>query len=369
MTGLRMRLQNTSGFGPADGYTEGLMEYSRLGNTGLVVSRLAFGVMTFGSSKGIFAAVSKVDQPLADRLVAKTLEAGVNFFNTADVYTEGQSEAMLGKALGARRKDVVISTKVGFRTGEALVHQGLSRRHILASAEASLRRLGTDYIDVFLAHRPDPHTPVEETIEALDQLVEQGKVRYVGFSNWSAWVAATAVGIQERRGWARFRAAELYYSLLGRDVEHELLPFLQHAGIGLLVWSPLAGGFLTGKYTREHPDGDGGRLTSVNLLPYDREQAHAVVDRLREIAAAHNSSPSQVALGWLLAKPAVSAVLIGANKMEQLQDNLAAADLQLAAEEVASLDELTAPTPVYPNWFAARAFDAPVREALASKRP
>ncbi|MGH9646408.1 MAG: aldo/keto reductase, partial [Bryobacteraceae bacterium] len=188
------------------------MQYSRLGDTGLIVSRLAFGAMTFGTGKGPFAAVSKVGAELADQIIGKTLDAGINFFNTADGYTGGQSEEMLGKALGARRKDVVVSTKCGFRSGEALLHQGLSRQHILASAEGSLKRLGTDYIDVYLVHRVDPYTPVEETVGALDDLVRQGKVRYVGFSNWPAWMAATAVGIQKQHGFARFRAAEMYYS-------------------------------------------------------------------------------------------------------------------------------------------------------------
>ena len=191
---------------------------------------------------------------------------------------------MLGKALGARRKDVVVSTKCGFRSGEPLLHQGLSRQHILASAEGSLKRLGTDYIDVYLVHRVDPHTPVEETVDALDDLVRQGKVRYVGFSNWPAWMAATAVGLQKQHNYARFRAAEMYYSLVGRDVEYDIVPFLENAGIGMMVWSPLAGGFLTGKYTRENPQGDGGRLTGFDMLPYDREKGHTVVDKLREIA-------------------------------------------------------------------------------------
>src|SRR5436190_993557 len=249
------------------------MQYTRLGDTGLIVSRMAFGAMTFGSVEGtVFAAISKVDQKLANELVAKALDAGINHFNTADVYTGGQSEEFLAKALGKRRKDVVISTKVGFRSSEALIHQGLSRHHILESADDSLRRLGSDYIDVYLVHRRDPHTPVEETAEALDALVKAGKVRYIGFSNWPAWLAAKTIGIQIQRGLARFKAAELYYSLVGRDLEHELVPFVQDAGIGVLVWSPLAGGFLTGKYTRENPKGDGGRLNSFDMLPYDKEK-------------------------------------------------------------------------------------------------
>jgi aryl-alcohol dehydrogenase-like predicted oxidoreductase len=341
------------------------MQYTRLGDTGLVVSRLAFGAMTFGSSQGIFAAVAKVGQDLATELVAKSLDAGINFFNTADVYTAGQSEEMLGKALGTRRKDVVIATKVGFRSSEPLIHQGLSRRHILDSADASLKRLNTDYLDVYLVHRMDLHTPVEETLDALDYLVRQGKVRYVGFSNWPAWFASKAVGLQKQHGWARFRAAELYYSLVGRDIEHDIVPFVKDAGIGIMVWSPLAGGFLTGKYTRENPKGDGGRLTGFDMLPYDREKGHAVVDRLKALGAAHQATSAQVALAWLLAKPHVTSILLGANKMSQLEDNLGASQVKLTTEQVAELDELTAPTPIYPNWFTARTADVPVKDALA----
>jgi aryl-alcohol dehydrogenase-like predicted oxidoreductase len=340
------------------------MQYARLGDTGLVVSRLAFGAMTFGTGKGPFAAVSKVGPELADQIIGRTLDAGINFFNTADGYTGGQSEELLGKALGARRKDVVVSTKVGFRTGEALLDQGLSRQHIFASAEGSLKRLGTDYIDVYLVHRVDVNTPVEETVGALDDLVRQGKVRYVGFSNWPAWMASKAVGIQKRHGGARFRAAEMYYSLVGRDVEYDVVPFLEDAGIGMMVWSPLAGGFLSGKYTRENPQGDGGRLTGFDFLPYDREKGYAVIDKLREIAKAHNASPAQIALAWLLRKRGVTSILVGANKIAQLDDNLGAVKIQLAAEQMSQLDELTAPGPVYPHWFTARVQDPPVTEAL-----
>jgi aryl-alcohol dehydrogenase-like predicted oxidoreductase len=344
------------------------MQYNRLGDTGLIVSRLAFGAMTFGSAQGtIFEAISRVDQKLANQLVARALDAGINHFNTADVYTGGQSEEFLAKALGSRRKDVVISTKVGFRSGEALIHQGLSRHHILDSAEESLRRLGTDYIDVYLVHRVDSHTPVEETADALDRLVKSGKVRYAGFSNWPAWMAAKTVGIQRERSWARFRAAEVYYSLVGRDLEHELVPFVQDAGIGVFVWSPLAGGFLTGKYTRDNPKGDGGRLNAFDMLPYDKEKGHQVVDRLRAIAATHKATPAQVALAWVLSKPFVSSVLLGANSMPQFEDNLGAADLAIRKEDLAALDEFTTPAPIYPNFFSARVVDEPVRKAMSAR--
>ena len=328
------------------------------------MSRLAFGAMTFGTGQGPFASVSKVDAALADQMIGKTIDAGINHFNTADGYTGGQSEEMLGDALGARRKDVVISTKVGFRSAPAMLHQGLSRQHILASCEGSLRRLGTDYIDVYLVHRVDLNTPVEETAAALDSLVQQGKVRYVGFSNWPAWMAAKAVEVQKATGAAQFRAAELYYSLLGRDFEFDLEPFVHDAGIGVFVWSPLAGGFLTGKYTRENPQGDGGRLTGFDMLPYDRPKAHDLMDHMRTLAASYNVSPAQIALAWLLTKRTIASVLIGANKLAQLDDNLNAVNVKLSAEDLAKLNELTAPALPYPHWFTQRVQDQQVMTAL-----
>lgn len=340
------------------------MQFSRLGNTGLLVSRFALGAMTFGSAEGPMAAVAKLDQSGADRLVSTAVDAGINFFNTADAYTGGQSESMLARALGGRRKDVIIATKVGFRTGEALVHTGLSRHHIIGSAEESLRRLATDYIDLYLVHRVDPYTPIEETLEALNDLVRQGKVRYIGFSNWPAWQAALAIGLQRQHNWARFKAAEVYYSLVGRDVEHEIIPLAHEAEFGLLIWSPLASGFLTGKYTRDNPQGDGGRLTGFDILPYDRERGYVLLDSMRSIAAAHNATAAQVAIAWLLTRSAVTSVLLGASKLSQLEDNLAAAKLRLSADELKALDELTRPTPIYPNWFNLNIFDAQAKAAL-----
>jgi aryl-alcohol dehydrogenase-like predicted oxidoreductase len=352
------------------------MQYARLGDTGLLVSRLAFGAMTFGEAAAGsgFAAIYKVDQAGADRLVGRALDAGVNFFNTADAYADGRSEEMLGRALGDRRRDAVVATKVGNRTGAALTRQGLSRAHVIGACEDSLRRLGTDYLDVYLVHRLDPHTPVEETLGALDDLVRAGKVRYVGFSNWPAWLAAKSVGLQRARGWAPFRAAEMYYSLVGRDLEHEVVPFCEDAGVGVMVWSPLAGGFLSGKYTRQDPTGGGGRLTGFDFLPFDRERGYDLVERLRAVAAAHETpagpaTPAQVALAWLLTRPAVASVLVGASRPEQLDDNLRAADLALTADDLRALDEATTPAPVYPGWFNAKVFDAAAREALGGSSP
>ena len=340
------------------------MQYSRLGNSGLIVSRLAFGAMTFGKGQGPFAEVSKVDAELADRMIGRALDAGVNHFNTANGYTGGQSEQMLAKALGAKRKDVVISTKVGFRTDPAMLHQGLSRQNILASCDDSLKRLDTDYIDIYLVHRVDVNTPIEETVSALEALVQAGKVRYVGFSNWSAWMAAKAVGIQNKLGASQFRAAELYYSLVGRDFEHDLEPFCRDAGIGVMVWSPLAGGLLSGKYTRENPKGDGGRLSSLDFIPHDKDRAYTILDELHAIAKEHQASPAQVSLAWLLTKPTVASVLVGANKFPQLEDNLAAVDLKLSEDEVKKLDEMSATASPYPNWFIGRTQDPQVMEGI-----
>ncbi len=341
------------------------MRYARLGDTGLIVSKLALGAMTFGEGKGGFAAsVYKVDQAGADRLVSAALDAGVNYFNTADAYAGGQSEQMLGRALGSRRAEAIIATKVANRMGPALIDQGLSRRQILACADASLRRLATDWIDVYLVHRLDPYTPLEETLQALQSLVSAGKVRYIGFSNWPAWLAAKAIGIQRANGWEPFRAAEMYYSLVGRDLEHEVVPFALDAGVGVQVWSPLAGGFLSGKYSRENPTGGGGRLSGFDFIPFDRDRGYALAERLRGMAKALNATPAQLAIAWLLDRPAVSSVLIGASTPAQLTDNLSAAQITLSEADRAELDAMTAPAASYPGWFTERLFDAKVREAL-----
>ena len=341
------------------------MQYARLGETGLIVSRLALGSMTFGAGVGIFASVAKVDQRGANDLVARAIDGGINFFNSADVYAGGESERILGKAIGGKRADVVIATKVGNRMSPALIDAGLSRRHIISAAERSLERLGTDYIDVYLVHKIDPLTPVEETIEALEDLVRAGKVRYIGFSNWPAWLAAKAVGIQNARGWTAFRAAEMYYSLVGRDLEHEVAPFCKDAGIGVTSWSPLAGGFLSGKYTREKPKGESGdRLGGFDFLPYDRARGYDLVDLLREIGEKRGATPAQVSLAWLLTRPVVSSILIGASSAQQLADNVAAVDVKLAGEDLAALEAATKPVQPYPHWFSDRVADGKSHAAL-----
>ena len=340
------------------------MQYTTLGNTGLIVSRLSFGAMTFTAGNKNFASVYKTEAADANAMIARALDAGINFFDTADAYAGGESEVMLGKALKPRRAEVVITTKVGNRTGAGLVQTGLSRRHILWSIDQSLRRLDTDYVDVYLVHKEDPYTPLEETLEALNEVVRSGKARYIGFSNWSAWRVAAAMELQRANGWAPFTHGQMHYSLLIRDIERDLLPLSRRYGLGLTVWSPLVSGFLSGKYTRENLSDKDNRLSGFDFMVFDKEFGFRLVDRLRAIADRHQASPAQTAIAWLLAKDVVSSVIVGASKPHQLEDNLAAANLVLGADEVAELDELTKPGAVYPNWFGELVVDAAVKEAL-----
>jgi aryl-alcohol dehydrogenase-like predicted oxidoreductase len=343
------------------------MKYATLGNTGLIVSRLAFGAMTFTAGNKDVGAVYKVEAGLADELVGRALDAGVNFFDTADAYAGGESETLLGAALKPHRDRVVIATKVGFRTGSPLTQAGLSRRHILWSVDQSLKRLGTDWIDVYIVHREDPFTPLEETLATLDAVVRAGKVRYIGFSNWSAWKTAAALEIQRREGWAPFTHGQMYYSLLGRDLERDVLPMMRRYGIGLTVWSPLAGGFLSGKYTPENLSDPDTRYGGFDILPFDKARGFELVERMRAIAAGHGASVAQVAIAWLLARNAVTSVIVGAAKRYQLDDNLAAADLALSPAEIAALEAATALAPVYPNWFMEKLGDGPSATALGYK--
>jgi aryl-alcohol dehydrogenase-like predicted oxidoreductase len=308
--------------------------------------------------------VYKVDRASAGRMVGRALDAGVNLFDTADAYAGGQSEEILGAALGDRRPDVILTTKVGFRTAPGLPHAGSSRRHLLSACEASLRRLRTEWIDLYLVHRFDPHTPLEETLAALDDLVRAGKVRYVGFSNWSAWQAAVAVGLQERHGWARFVASQVYYSAVGRDLEDELAPFAAHAEVGTMIWSPLAGGLLTGRYPTGGVRKEDDRLASFDILPSEPAEVERVLAAVGAIARERGASMAQVALAWLLAQPATSTVIVGASKPSQLDDNLGAVDLRLSDAELAAISGTR--TPTYPRWFQDRMRDAAQDRALSS---
>ncbi len=322
------------------------------------VSELCLGTMTFGEN---FFNIAVVDQAGASRMVSRCLEAGINFFDTADVYSYGRSETILGQALqdsGVARDQVIVATKVrssmseGAAAGISDVNNvGLSRQHIMASIEKSLRRLNTDYIDLYQVHGWDLLTPVEETLRALDDLVRQGKVRYVGCSNWSARHLMKALVLCAQKSWAGFVSLQAYYSLVGRDLEHELLPLCREEGIGVLPWSPLSGGFLSGKYTRDNPNPEGARRTNFQFPAIDEARKFDAVDALAEIAERKDASVAQVALAWLLAQPAVTSIIIGANKMSQLEDNLKAAELELSAAEVDQLSGTTAPPSMYPQWM------------------
>jgi aryl-alcohol dehydrogenase-like predicted oxidoreductase len=330
------------------------MEYKTLGNTGLLVSTLCLGCMTFHGGEGFWKKVGTVDQAGADELVKSSIDAGINFFDTADVYSEGESEKTLGqslKNLKIARKDVVIATKVYGRTGPGRNDVGASRGHIMDAVDASLRRLQTDHIDLYQIHGNDTITPIEETLRALDTLVQQGKVRYIGVSNWLSWKIAKALTISDFRNLARFDTLQAYYSIAGRDLERDLVPLLEAEKTGLLVWSPLAGGLLSGKFSRENQKPEGTRRSEFDFPIVDKERTWKILDVIKPIAEAHGCSAARVSLAWLLSKPFVTSVIIGAKRPDQLEDNLAAVDLKLSEEELKKLDEVSALPPEYPGWM------------------
>jgi aryl-alcohol dehydrogenase-like predicted oxidoreductase len=352
------------------------VRYKTLGNTGLLVSELCLGCMTFHGGSGMWKSIGNVDQTGADELVKTSIDAGINFFDTADVYSEGESERTLGqsfKNLGTARRDVVIATKVFGRVGKGRNDVGASRGHILDAVDASLSRLGTDYIDLYQIHGNDSVTPIEETLRALDTLVQQGKVRYIGCSNWQAWKIAKALGISEFKHLARFDTLQAYYSIAGRDLERDIVPMLHAEKTGLLVWSPLAGGLLSGKFSRENQKPEDSRRSSFDFPVVDKERAWKILDVMRPIAEAHGCSAARVSLAWVLAKPFVSSVILGAKRLEQLQDNLAAIDLTLTPDEMQQLDAVSTLPPEYPGWMlpfqdANRLQPAPMpQEAARSK--
>ncbi len=328
------------------------MKYRPLGRTGLRVSELCFGTMTFGG-EGLFKAIGTTAQSEADRLVGLCIDSGVNFFDTADVYSAGLAEQILGKALAPRRKDVVIATKVRGRMGVGPNAVGLSRGHILQAVDDSLRRLGTDHIDLYQIHGFDAHTPWEETLRALDDVVRAGKVRYLGASNLAAWQLMKALGLSERDHLARFETLQSYYSIAGRDLEREIVPVLLSEGVGLLIWSPLAGGFLSGKFSRQNQTPGDTRRAEFNFPPVDLDRGYRVLDALGAIAKAHATSVPRVALAWLLHQPATTSVIVGARDEAQLRDNLAAAELALPAEDLKALGDASALPVEYPAWMLA----------------
>ena len=330
------------------------MKYNTLGATGLLVSELCLGTMTFASGEGLWKPIAGVEQKLADELLRLSIEAGINFIDTADVYTNGESEKTLAQAianLAVARKDVVVATKVYGRTGPGRNDVGASRGHIMQAVEASLRRLKTDYIDLYQIHASDSITPIEETLSALDALVFQGKVRYIGCSNWYAWQIMKALGLSEAKNWAKFDTLQAYYSIAGRDLEREIVGVLNDQRVGLLVWSPLAGGLLSGKYSRDHQKPEDSRRSEFDFPIVDKERAWRIIDVLRPVAEAHQTSVATVALAWILAKPFVTSVIIGAKRVDQLQQNLSAVDLTLSDEEMKKLDEVSALPPEYPGWM------------------
>jgi aryl-alcohol dehydrogenase-like predicted oxidoreductase len=327
------------------------MEQRQLGGSGLRVSAFTLGTMTFGGA-GRFASVGSTDVDGARRQVDRSLDAGITVIDTADVYSAGLCEEIVGEVLKGRRDEVILATKVRFPMGDRPNDAGLSRQHVIEGCDASLRRLGTDWIDLYQVHEWDGVTPLEETLAALEHLVDAGKVRYVGCSNFTAWQMMKALGIADARGLPRFVSTQVYYSLQERTIEHEILPACIDQRLGVLVWSPLAGGLLAGRYRRREQPSEGSRqLTDWGEPPvYDREALYDTVDVLLEIADGHGASPAQVALAWLLRRPGVSTIVIGARTDEQLEDNLKAAELRLSDEEVARLDDVSRPPLPYPLW-------------------
>ncbi|MBO3269904.1 aldo/keto reductase [Hymenobacter defluvii] len=330
------------------------MKYNLLGNTGLKVSELCLGTMTFGQTEGRFKEIAKVDQAGADELLKRSVDAGINFLDTANVYSEGQSEEMTGQAisnLGLSRSELIVATKVRGKMGDGPNQVGLTRKHIMDQAEASLKRLGTDYIDLYQMHSYDPLTPFEETLRAFDDLVRSGKVRYIGASNVAAWQLMKALGTSERLHLEKFVSLQAYYTIAGRDLERELVPLLQDQKVGLMVWSPLAGGLLSGKYSREKQEGEDGRRANFDFPPVNRDRAFDILDILHPLAKQKGASVAQLALAWLLHQPAVTSIIIGASKMSQLEDNLKSVDVKFSEEELKQLAEASALPAEYPGWM------------------
>ncbi len=326
------------------------MKFRQLADTGVFVSELCLGAMTFGGKGQIWENIGGLDQAAADGIVHRALDAGINFIDTADVYSAGESETMVGKAIAGRRHDLVLATKVRGRMGQGPNQVGLSRVHIINSVEASLKRLNTDYIDLYQIHRSDWLTNIEDTLRTLDDLVRAGKVRYIGCSNLPAWYLMKSLAVSREQRLERFKCTQSFYSLAGRDLERETLPLLKDQGLGLLVWSPLAGGFLSGKFTREGGD-ETARRAKFDFPPINKDKGFAILDVLGPIAKAHSVTVPQIALAWILANDAVSSVIIGAKKIAQLDDNLKSIDVTLTAEDLKALDDVSKLTPEYPAWM------------------
>ena len=349
------------------------MRTNRLGNTGLIVSELCLGAMTFGTNTGRFGAIAGLDQDASTALVKQAIDGGINFIDTANVYTTGQSEEFVRgalKALGIARSDVVIATKAMGNMGPGPNDAGVSRYHLMHQIDASLKRLGTDHVDLYQIHGWDPTTPMEEALRALDDMVHSGRVRYIGVSNWAAWQIMKALGMSERLGLAKFASLQAYYTVAGRDLEREIVPMLASEGVGLMVWSPLAGGFLSGKYTRGEDDRSQGegRRAAFDFPPVNMDRGYDLVDAMRRMADARGGTASVagIALAWLLYQPVVSTVIVGAKRADQLADNLAACDIELTAAEMVELDKLSELPREYPGWMLG--FQGGYRNQFVSER-
>jgi aryl-alcohol dehydrogenase-like predicted oxidoreductase len=333
------------------------MRYRKFGRTGLFVSELCLGTMTFGGEGGIYGQIGNLNQTEADRLIVRSVDAGINFIDTADVYSDGRSEIITGQALKnlkVPRDQVVIATKVFEEGGTKGVNShGLSRYHIMEGVQASLKRLQLDHLDLYQIHGFDPATPIEEAVRALDNLVQRGYVRYIGVSNWAAWQIMKALGISEQLGLARFESLQAYYTIAGRDLEREVIPMLQSESLGLLVWSPLAGGLLSGKYGRNLKPEEGSRRTALDFPPVNVDRAYDCIDAMRNIAKTKNVSVAQIAIAWLLHQKAVTSVIIGAKRIEQLDDNIAATAIKLNDDDLAALGKVSALPAEYPGWMMA----------------
>src|ERR1700730_10629292 len=324
------------------------MRYRKLGNTGLIVSEVALGTMQFGGKMNM----GNLGQQDTTRMVKLALDRGINFIDTAHVYSLGESETLVGNALKDVREEIVLATKVRLPMGENFNHSGATRVNIMREVESSLRRLQTDYIDLYQVHGWDSNTPLEETLRTLNDLVRQGKVRYIGLSNLMSWRAAKAVILQERLGLEKYVTAQMYYSLVGRELEYEFQSFAEYYNIGVLAWSALAGGFLSAKYSRDDPAPAGTRFADAGqFVPFDKENGYKIVDVVKEVAKRHDASPARVALAWVLGRPAVSSVIVAARKPEHLEDNIRAVDLRLSTEDVRLLDEVSDPGVPYPKWM------------------
>lgn len=332
------------------------MKYKLLGKTGVLVSELCFGTMTFGG-QGFWKAIGQQPEEEATQLVKMAIDSGINFFDTANAYSEGLAETLLGKAmknLGINHQSVFVATKVRLRMGEGANQVGLSRLHILDSVDDSLQRLGLSHIDMLYIHSVDPLTPIEETMRALEDVVRAGKVRYLGVSNHPAWMVVKANSLASFMGWSGFVASQNFYSIASRDIEREIVPMALNEGLSILPWSPLAGGFLSGKFRRDIKSTGNSRRDEFDFPPINKERAYDIIDVMAKIGERYNASPARVALSWLKDRPGVTSIIIGAKHHDQLIDNLACTELQLSSDELEELESVSTLTPEYPGWMVNR---------------